>query len=66
MLERVLERSMMAFLFSSERLARDRSAVTRVMEILEEEEIISASAPPLDHFTPKNRPGSIASIDRGI
>lgn len=66
MLERVLERSMMAFLFNTERLARDRSAVTRVMEILQEEEIMSGSAPPLDHFMSKNSRGSIAPIDRGI
>lgn len=33
-LERVLDRSIMAFLFSTERFASDRSAVTRVIEIL--------------------------------
>lgn len=33
-LERVFDRSMIAFLFSTDLLARDRSAVTRVIEIL--------------------------------
>ena len=58
MLERVLERSMMAFLLRMERLARDRSAVTRVMEILWEGGIAShTSAPPLTFsLTSKNIP----------
>lgn len=41
MVERVVERSMMARLpglLSTERLARERSAVTRVIEILKEDE----------------------------
>ena len=37
-LERVLVRSMMGLLFRTDLLARDRSAVTRVIEILQEEE----------------------------
>lgn len=48
-LERVLDLSIMAFLFSTERFASDRSAVTRVMEILQEKRLIT-SHPQLFHF----------------
>ena len=48
-LERVLDLSMMAFLLSTERLASDRSAVTRVMEILQKSRYIT-SLPQLLQF----------------
>lgn len=41
-LERVLDLSIMAFLFSTERFASDRSAVTRVMEILKTKRLITS------------------------
>lgn len=48
-LERVLDLSIMAFLFSTERFASDRSAVTRVIVILQEKHLIT-SHPELLHF----------------
>lgn len=48
-LERVLDLSIMAFLFSTERFANDRSAVTRVIEILQKKHLIT-SHPQLFHF----------------
>lgn len=41
-LERVLDLSIMAFLFSTERFAKDRSAVTRVMVILKRKHLITS------------------------
>lgn len=46
-LERVLDLSMMAFLFSTERFASDRSAVTRVIEILWNKTFLITSHPQL-------------------
>lgn len=42
-LERVFDLSIMAFLFSTERFASDRSAVTRVMEILQDKHLITVT-----------------------
>lgn len=49
-LERVLDLSIMAFLFSTERFASDRSAVTRVIDILWWETRLITLHPQLFHF----------------